>query len=258
MVSKSGLKFGFCVVLAIAATLGTAPVVAQEGGGGGGGPDPGGGPTTGGPAQTQPPRQGTTGGGGFGGGGAIDPTGQATEINPSVSQLITSTDTRNQGFVGSTSDRVREFGFVGAASLTSGPPLAQGASFGGGNNARGAAGAGGLNRAGGLNNRMGAGFSPFGAQNGVEIFRSGLRTTWSMNFDTPTVQPEQLVANFNNSFRNLPVSQGSQLGHVIEMVGTTAIVTGAVASQEEANRLINQLRLQPGIYQIDNQLEVRQ
>lgn len=225
--------------------------------GGPGGFDPGPGGIGDSPTQSTP-GQGP-GGGGVGGGGGFDPTGQPTEINPAVNQLATTADTRNQGFVGSTSDRIREFGFVGAASPTSGPPLAPGASFGGGNNTGRGARAGGFAGGGGFNNRMGAGFSPFGAQNGFEVFRGGgLRTTWTMNFTTPKVEPAKVVADFNSSYRNLPVSQGSSQGHKIELVDTTAIVTGTVSTREEADRLINQLRLQPGVYKIDNRLEVRQ
>ena len=42
-------------------------------------------------------------------------------------------DTRNQGFVGVTADRIQESGFIGRSVLL-GSPLAEGASFGGGVN----------------------------------------------------------------------------------------------------------------------------
>lgn len=257
MISRSGKKLcvSFLVLIAFAgyfsvsasAQFGDLPI--------------GGDPGVGAPGPGTAPGTGRPGGPGVGGGGGgFDPNNsQATNINPEVAFMDLMPDTRNQGFVGATSQQVLDFGFVGGASPTSGPGLAPGASFGGGNNVgRGTRAGGGARPAGGANNRMGAGFGAIGTANGFEVARSGLRTTWTPNFISPIVRPEQVVANFNNSFRNLPVSQGSSDGYQIEMVDSTAIVTGNVTSQAEADRLINQLRLQPGVYKIDNRLEVRQ
>jgi hypothetical protein len=220
-------------------------------GGGGGDPNSGGGGSTGG---GRPP----TGGGGGGGGSTVNTNSQQTNIDPSVSRLVTTPDTRNQGFVGSTATNLETLGFVGAASDRSGPRLVSGATFGGGVNRVNARSTARRPVAGGFNARTGAGFSPLGSQNGFQVSRSGTRSRLSLNFETPMIEGEQVVANFVNSYQNLPStqSQSQAEGYQINIIDKTAVVTGWVSSQAEADRLISQLRLQPGVYNIDNQLQV--
>jgi hypothetical protein len=199
--------------------------------------------------------------------------GGAVEIDPSQAVgFIEIENTRNQGFVGVAATRVTEPGFVGWPSDTSGPPLAEGATFGGGvNNGQGGSfsstsrsggfGAGGLGGGRGgigrLGGNLGGGQFGTGSQNFFQVQRSGLRGAITPSFETAQVTNEQLVNNFNVSFSRLPQSQSFEGQYQVSVKDKRATVTGWVETQADANRLIAQLRFQPGIYSVDNQLEVR-
>jgi hypothetical protein len=174
------------------------------------------------------------------------------ELSLNDDSIVTiSEDVRNQGFVGATATRVRDFGFVGAAADLSGPPLAPEATFGGGvnNTVGGGGGAGG--RA-----AVGQGFGAAGTQNGFSVTRQNLRARLVPSFSSPTQTASQVVSRFNNDFYRLPIAQEFSGEYEVSVNQRTATITGSVRSPADADRLIRQLRLQPGIYHIDNQLRI--
>lgn len=168
-------------------------------------------------------------------------------------------DQRNQGFVGSTGTQIQESGFVGPPGETTGPPLADGANFGGGvNDVSLANGGGGGNNAARGNNRN-TGFGITGQQGivkGFEVLRSSVRANLRPQFASPTVTPVQIQNRFQQTIRRLPSMTTDGNGVTISIVGTTATITGVVGSESESNRIQRQLRLQPGVYRIDNQTQV--
>ena len=183
-------------------------------------------------------------------------------------------DTRNQGFVGATADRVQELGFVGASSETSGPPLSDGATFGGGVNNSGTQAGGG----GGGNQFQGGGFNGGfggqnqlggGTQNGFQVIRRNLRANLVPRFEVAPVSNEQTAVRFQSRIARQPVPrssvqngaglsmQGSPISSVnVEVENRTAVLTGYVGSPSERDRWERQLRLEPGVDKIINQIEV--
>ncbi len=115
-------------------------------------------------------------------------------------------------------------------------------------------GLGGFGNFGGLG---GFGQQMFGGMGGNQN-AGGLRGEFNPVFmsNSPPVQIDRVPQQFNASFAHQPASQYFAGQYQVQMDGSTAVVTGRVASQADANQLISQLRLQPGIYKIENQLEV--
>jgi hypothetical protein len=235
-------------LLALAFAIGCpAFAFGQDGGIGGGGIDPGT-PTT--PSTPDTP---SNGGGGGTQTGEIENLGDGT-VDPSNVEIILSDDVRNQGFVGATAPGVQSLGFVGAASEATGPPLAPDATFGGGVNGNSSGGAGGGGRAG----AFGGGQQGFGAaqsQNGFSVTRRNLRARLVPDIGARAIAPEAIAYRFQDSLSRLPQTQFSSAQYQISIANRTATVTGFAPSQPEADRIIRQLRLQPGVYQIDNQLQ---
>jgi hypothetical protein len=162
-------------------------------------------------------------------------------------------DTRNQGFVGATAPGIQGFGFVGAASDNSGPPLAEGATFGGGVNETGGGGGGGGARG---NAGQGQGFGPAQDQNGFTVIRRNLRAQLRPRYEVTRVSPAEISSRFNNRFYRLPESDAFAGKFSISIENRTATINGAVQSQEESDRIVRQLRLEPGVYRINNQLQI--
>jgi hypothetical protein len=218
------------------------------------------------------------GGGGDAGGGLTGDGG----FEPAELDLGTNTeDTRNQGFVGATATGIQELGFVGASSETSGPPLSEGATFGGdinnsgvqaGGGGGGATGGnpGGAGGGGGFNGGFGdAGQLGGGTENGFQVIRSSVRARLVPRINAPPIPGEQIVSRFQDRFSRQPVPQPagppfsdavfssvSTSGVNVQVQNRTAILTGFVGSLAERNRWERQLRLEPGVYQIINQIEV--
>lgn len=171
-------------------------------------------------------------------------------------------DVRNQGFVGATADRSQEQGFVGAATSSSGPPLADGATFGGGVNGGTSGGLGG-NRgnfaAGGGFGQGGFGQQGFGAssQNGVQVIRRNLRGRLVPRFSSPVVSSNQLSERFLQRLSRQPSTAATGGDIRISIENKTATLTGFVDSTEQRDQIERQLRLEPGVYQIENRIEVR-
>ena len=162
-------------------------------------------------------------------------------------------DTRNQGFIGATAPGIQERGFVGAASDNSGPALAEGATFGGGVNDTVGGGGGGGARG---NAGQGQGFGAAQDQNGFTVIRRSLRAQLRPRYDVKRVAPDVISSRFNNRFYRLPESDQFAGKFSISIENRTATIDGAVRSQEESDRIVRQLRLEPGVYKINNQLQV--
>ena len=65
-----------------------------------------------------------------------------------------------------------------------------------------------------------------------------------------------IEGNFYNNIARQPSAQSLVGRYQVFVENKTATVVGTVNTRVEADRLIRQLRLQPGIYEIDNQLQV--
>ncbi len=199
---------------------------------------------------TTPADTGNTGGGSAttsGGDGTFDPDFSNVEIEISE-------NTRNQGFIGATSASVQELGFIGVASDSSGPPLAEGASFGGGVNS----GGGGGGRAGGTTAGGRGQAQGFGAagQLGFPVVRRNLRSRLRPSFTAPPVSSEMISSRFNSQFYRLPEANQFSGQFQVSIANRTATLTGSVRSKADSDRLVRQLRLEPGVYSIDNQLKI--
>ena len=193
---------------------------------------------------------------GGGGGTSTTDNNDTVDIDDASSLDLGSSgiDNRNQGFVGATAPGISENIFVGAASQTFGD-LADGASFGGGVNDRSTnsipSGAGGGNAGAG---RGGAG--GFTGTSSGSVIRSSLRTRLRPAFAAPVVPPQVTEFNFNDNLARQPSAQSLLGRYQVSIENKTATVVGVVNSQADADRLIRQLKLQPGIYGIVNQLQV--
>ena len=218
-------------------------VAGQDGGAGGvpvGGVGNGGTPDTGGAGAGGPTGSNVDTGGGEG----VGDLGDAVDIS-------TSEDQRNQGFVGATAPGIQQFGFVGAAGENSGPPLAEGATFGGGIND---ATASRINIAGGTAGQGGG--SAATTDTGINITRRSVRSRLRQSFTAPQSSSHQVSSRFFNHLNRQPGTQNLNGRYSIWIENRTAYLNGLVETQADSDRLVRQLRLEPGIYQIVNQLEV--
>ena len=198
-----------------------------------------------------------TGGGGGGGGGATTSGADGAPVDFDDASSLdlggSDEDNRNRGFVGATAPGISQNTFVGAASQTFGA-LAEGASFGGGVNdgttirVPSGGGGGGGGQGGGA-----GGFT--GASSG-SVIRSSIRTRLRPAFAAPIVTPQYTEFSFNDNLARQPSAQSLLGRYRVSIENRTATVTGVVNSQADADRLIRQLRLQPGVYGIVNELEV--
>ena len=182
-------------------------------------------------------------------------TGEVGDITEAVN-LDASEDQRNQGFVGATASDVQA-GFVGASSDRSGPPLAAGATFGGGVNgsvsSQFTAAAPNTNSGGGRGGQA-AGFGA--AANGVSVIRKSIRARLRPNFSAPRPSGSQVSNRFNDHFFRQPGLQLRASQFSITVENRTAFLRGTVDSAAAGERLVRQLRLEPSVYKIVNQLQI--
>lgn len=233
--------FGFC----------NAQLFAQGGTGGTGGGQVGGdtgGQADGGQANTGQNTGSTGSGSTTAEGEGVGDLGGAIELDEF------SEDTRNQGFIGSSATRIQEFGFVGRPSVLIGPPLSEGASLGGGvNDSVGST----VNIGGGGGNARGGGAAGFGAaSNGVTITRRSMRSKVRPNFSAPRLNGAQVSNRFDSHYSLQPGSQFQRKNYSINIQNRTAFLNGSVTTLAESERLVRQLRLEPGVYKIVNQLQI--
>ncbi len=220
---------------------------------GGGGQAGGGGGATGAQQQQQLLQQQAQSGGDTGAiGGGSDGGGLETLASEDADLLsgVESEDVRNQGFVGSTGNRIQEQGFVGPPGESSAPPLAEGASFGGGVNDSAAGGGGGGNAGGNQQTGTGA----FGQAKGFQVIRKGVRTRLSPRFASPSRSTEEVAMRFSNRIQRQPVIAFDGGGLSVAINQRVATVTGFAQSEAERNRFIRQLRLEPGIDRVVDQV----
>jgi len=201
---------------------------------------------------------GGLGGGGIGGGGIGGGDSGIGDIGNAFNggQIE---DLRNQGFVGATAERIQGLGFVGPPGETSGPPLADGASIGGGVNdggaaAGGGAAGGGFGGGGGGGNNQQNGFGGIGQGKGFQVVRKGVRTALTPRFASPTRTTRQISTRFTNRIRRQPNMANDGGGMLVSINGRVATVSGFAQSEAERSRFIRQLRLEPGIDRIVDQV----
>lgn len=178
----------------------------------------------------------------FGGGGGGTGTNPFSDLfSLGVDEEIP--NDRRKAFVGPTneigttlSDSSSDTGFVG--------PISE--SFGGGN------GGGNRNFGGGGGNGGNVG----GGQNQNQIIRGSVRTRLRPNFQARSVSPQYVSSQFQSQLQRLPSTQSYSQGVQIQVQNRTAVISGFVGSQAQADRIERQLRLQPGVYRIENRLTV--
>ena len=164
--------------------------------------------------------------------------------NEDLVSIETSENTRNQGFVGPTAPGISaepQDGFVGAVSEQSGPPLAAG-SFGGG-----------------VNNVTpptfgGAATTDGGEDRGFTVVRRSVRARLRPSFYAPRVPDAAVTSRFQNRFSRQPGSQSTGGQYSVSVNNRTATIRGWVNSAADSQRLERQLRLEPGVYRIVNEL----
>ena len=219
---------------------------------------------------------GLGGDGGIGGDGGDGGVGGGLDLG---GVGVDTMDERNQGFVGATSAQIQDTGFIGASSETSGPPVTDGASFGGGVNdsgiQAGGGGGGGFGGAGGggpggVNGGFGgAGPLGGGTENGFQVMRRSVRARLVPQINVRPVPNAQIASRFQNRLSRQPAPQlsGPPFPNQaftstaapsvnVQIENRTAILTGFVNSTAERDRWERQLRLEPGVYRIVNQIEV--
>lgn len=283
------VKLTGSIAFAILALLATSSIYAQGGGGGGtgGGGFPGGGGSTGGgsfntggttggsstfntgsTSQTTGGSLGGSTGGGTSGGGATN-NSQPLNLNNQLNiapTTPTAVDERNQGFIGPNSQQIIDSGFVGASTQLSGGQPTNGNSFGGGVNTQGSSGGGrsgggalgaqGLRATGGAMGRN-AGLGGFGNTNTAGV-RRNVRSRLVNQVQVNRTPSSEVARRFSNRIDRLPTITGVGENVQISLTNGTATLTGNVPTAEAASKLERQLRLEPGVYKIDNRLQIEQ
>jgi len=206
--------------------------------------------------QQQAPPTGTTGGGGGGIGGGIGGGDGLDTFSADDADLlsgVTTEDTRNQGFVGATGMAIQDLGFVGPPGETSGPPLTDGASFGGGVNDGQTVGGGLGGGGGGGGGNQRNGFGGFGTDKGFQVLRRGVRTALSPRFAAPTRSSAEISTRFNNHIQRQPGMANDGSGLFVSINNRIATVTGFAQTDAQRSRFMRQLRLEPGIDRVVDQ-----
>ena len=162
------------------------------------------------------------------------------------------TDQRNQGFVGVAGTRITERGFVGPPGESTAPPLSDGGTFGGGSNNIGSTNGGGGGNIGGNAGFNGANQLGGTTIKGFEINRSNVRSILRPSFASPQIVGEQVASRFQNRIVRQPDMNADGANVQISISNRTATMQGFVQSAQEADRIERQLRLEPGVYRIDN------
>ncbi len=192
--------------------------------------------------------------------GGAQASGQRQEFNTNLDLGLTPIsiqDNRNSGFVGPTAASLRQTGFVGPSSLS----ISGGQTGTNQAGQTGAArtttatnrGASGLVGTPGLGGRVGGAFGATGGQSTFQVNRSSVRTPLTNLIQAPIKPGNQVAAEFmDRVVRNAAIPQS---GYTVSVQNRKATVTGRL-TKAEADRVIRQLNLQPGVYKIDNQLEI--
>lgn len=180
------------------------------------------------------------------GGSTVSGTGDGVGELGSAVEFDEFEDNRNQGFIGTTAEKIQESGFVGRSELL-GSPLADGASFGGGVN----------NVDSNQVNIGGTGAGGFGAAtNGVQIIRRSMRSRVRPNFYAPKLSEAQVAGRFERRMDLQPGDIASSKNYSVSLKNRTATISGSVGSRADSDRLTRQLRLEPGVYKVVNRLKI--
>ena len=216
---------------------------------------------------------GTTGGtsqgtsGGTSGGGAATNSSQPLNLDNQLNitpTTPTAVDERNQGFIGPNAQQIITQGFVGASTQLSGGQPADGTFFGGGVNTQGAGAGGGVGGAqglratgntGGLNRNGMGGLGGFG-NNATAGVRRNVRNRLVNQVQVNRVPAAEVAQRFTTRLDRIPLAVNAGNDVKIALEKGTAVLTGSVPPSEAASRIDRQLRLEPGVYNIDNRLEV--
>ena len=190
----------------------------------------------------------TTGGGSGGAPGSQGDIGENLALETAIPEISIPEfeDKRNQGFIGVTGTNVQDFGFVGGLSQFVGGSTE--GSFGGDVNTTSGAGGGASGRGGN------AGFAGGGTANGFQLTRPKyIRTRLRVNFDAPPVTGDFISSQFSNRLNQLPAVGGNSDVNV-SINNRTATITGSTHSPAASVRIERQLRLEPGVSRVVNQL----
>lgn len=249
MTQKFNIRFlPFLVIPAVASLLllGSAHyVVGQDGGGGGGGgAGVGGGDGDGDAGQVPVLDNGNDGAATGGGGGTTGGAdGEIDSVEP-IRLEFEIPDRRNQGFVGATAPGIEdintnESGFVGPLTGDPDGENAEGRFIGGGTNA-------------GIGNRTATTSSAELQENGFSVQRRGIRTRLRPAFAAPTVPSIVAERRFQSRMTRQPVVRQFGQGVTISIGNKTAVMSGFVSSTSEREIIKRQLRLEPGVYKIED------
>jgi len=253
MTQKFNIRFlPFLVIPAVASLLllGSAQAVfAQDGGGGGAVGGGFGGGAGDGDAGQVPALDGDDGNAAAGGGGGTGGTGdgEIDSVEP-IRLEFEIPDRRNQGFVGATAPGIDdaaspESGFVGPITDDPTGDDAEGRFIGGGTNA-------------GIGNRTATTSSAELQENGFSVQRRGIRTRLRPAFAAPTIPSFVAERRFQSRMTRQPVVSQFGQGVTISIGNKTAVMSGFVRSTSEREIIKRQLRLEPGVYKIDDRTVV--
>lgn len=149
---------------------------------------------------------------------------------------------RLQPFVGASRERMAEQGLIHPRSQVE--PSAGTQSGGGSTFSFGGGGRGGA-----------AG----GATNGFEVARGGIRTTLVSSFalNRPPRDSGIISSSFQNRLSRVPAARSFADNVQMAVQGKTAVLTGNVTTEAEKARAEQLARFEPGIYAIDNRIQVQ-
>ena len=186
---------------------------------------------------------GATGADGVGGG--TDSDGMIEAVEP-VRLEFDIPDRRNQGFVGQTASGINDIGFVGPQTgdpdTTDG--IAEGRFIGGEVNAD-------------LGNRSATQSTPL-QENGFTVQRRGIRSRMRPAFAAPQLSGAVTTSRFISRMTRQPVVRQMGQGISVSISNRTAVLTGVMTSNAEREIIKRQLRLEPGVYRIDDRTTIAQ
>lgn len=180
-----------------------------------------------------------------GGGGGGNLPGDGGDFLEGVGEMIA--DERAQGFVGPTASAIEsgDTGDIGGSPGFIGPTKDRIEATSGGAE---------IQREGGS---AGQG-SAAGETNGVFISRSSVRTRVVPNFSFDPIPNAVISRGFEQRLRRLPMDgRGSaSQGVRVQIEGTTALISGVAANQQAIDDMLGQLRMEPGVYRIINDVRI--
>ena len=224
------------ITLVLAAGVGwSTDLVAQQGDGDAG--QDGGGQTTV-PQQTP---QGPTQDSNFNTGDGLDFGNLIDQLT--IDDIPEFENQRNTRFVGRSIEAYEALGILAHPRSNADPAGSIGSGSAGG-------GRGGVGGRGQNNQRAQVGTSN-------SIIRKSLRTRVVPKFQVP-VSTQQVSSRFQQRILRSPQMVDGTSSVAVRMEGTTAVLSGIVNSASHRDRVERMARLEPGIYRIDNQIQIQQ